>query len=173
MSATMRVLGWVRCRAVTILGRLSSIAFVALNAGCGGASMQEWKPPTARDTGDDPGSLRPGYCAGGLPMWWPLAAPEADALRALAGARAGDPTALMSLAVFASGDRRDAGSYRLFQESIQRFVAQVRPSIEQARDDWHRGYELHRAMHRTLLRSQGSGLANYELNQSKITRIPR
>jgi len=158
-------------RGVTILERLLVLAFVALSAGCGGASMQEWKPPTARDTGDDPAGLRPGYCAAGLPVWWSLTAPEADALRALAAARAGDPPALMALAILASGDRRDAGSYRAFQESVQRFVAQVRPSVDQARDDWHRGYELHRAMHRGFFRSQGSGLENYDFNQSRVTRI--
>jgi tetratricopeptide (TPR) repeat protein len=136
--------------------------------GCGGG-LQPWKAPTERDKRDDPARVRPGYCSAGLPFWWPLSPPEAAALRALDQARAGDWRALSALAVLASGDRRDAPAYRMIQDHIERFVTETRPRVETAKDDWHRGYELHRAMHRVFFKSEGPGLDRYELHQSRFT----
>ena len=161
----------VRLALLGLLGRLSLSAVLAWCTACAGTGIVPWKAPTTRDTKDDPASVRPGHCSTELPFWSPLTAAEADALRAVAAARSGDARALASLAIMASGDRRAAADYQTIHERIDRFVSEVRPSVEGAQDDWHRGYELHRAMHRVLFKSQGNGLDRYELNQSRLTTI--
>ena len=114
------------------------------------ATGSDWKPPTQQDSGDVPEVLRPGYGNAELHTWWPLTPPEAAALRGLAEARQGDAHALLALAIVASGDQRDAASHAGYQQRVDQFLASVKPTIDAAADDWHRGYELHRAMHRTF-----------------------
>ena len=56
--------------------------------------------------GDDPARRARGYGNPELQTWWPLTAPEREALRGLPAARQGDANALLALAIAASGDRR-------------------------------------------------------------------
>jgi hypothetical protein len=135
------------------------------------ATGSTWKPPTQQDSGDVPEVLRPGYGNAELHTWWPLTPPEAAALRGLAEARQGDPHALLALAIAASGDQRDAASYAGHQQRVDQFLASVKPTIDGAADDWHRGYELHRAMHRTFFPGENAELGGYDFYQSRITGI--
>jgi hypothetical protein len=150
--------------------RLGLVSFLVLSATLNGCASHEWKPPAALDSGDDPAKRRAGYGNAELHAWWPLTAPEVEALRALPAARQGDAQALLTLALVASGDHRDAGSLARDRERIDRLVAEVRPTIAAAQDDWHRGYELNRAMHQRLF-AGGGELGGYELHQAKVTTL--
>jgi hypothetical protein len=133
-------------------------------------SSPEWKPPSAQDRHDIPAEVRPGHGDSGLGTWFPLTPPERAALVDLPKARAGDARALLALAIVASAGPRDAATYAAIQQRVDRFVADVRPVIAAAGDDWHRGYELHRAMHRTFFNS-GRELGGYQANQSRLTTV--
>jgi hypothetical protein len=135
------------------------------------ATSSSWKPPTQQDTADVPEVLRPGYGNAELHTWWPLTPPEAAALRGLEQARQGDAHALLALAIAASGDQRDAATYAGAQQRVDQFVAAVKPTVDGAADEWHRGYELHRAMHRTFFPGEKAELGGYDFYQSRITGI--
>jgi len=120
---------------------------------------------------DVPAEVRPGFGNPALRTWWPLTPPEEAALRGLEAARRGDARALLALAVTASGDHRDAASYAAFQRRVDQFVAQVRPVIRAARDEWRRGYELHRAMHRVFFAGGTAELGGYAVDQGRVTGI--
>ena len=141
-------------------------------SGCGGAETRPWVAPAQRDTHDDPATLRPGYCNADLHLWWPLTAPEVLALQGVEKAKAGDPHALLALAILASGAPRDAAAYDTYERRLDSFVTDARPFVDGATDDWHHGYELNRAMHRALFTGGGGGeLGSYELNQSRVAGI--
>jgi hypothetical protein len=121
----------------------SALAVVStvLALGCGGAPAPGRAAEEHASHGA-PADPRPGYCSADLPLWWPLTEAEAAALKGADRARKGDPEALLSLAIFASGNRRDAADYARYQERVRRFVAEVRPAIDQGRvtgifDDGH------------------------------------
>jgi hypothetical protein len=133
--------------------------------------VRPWTPPTERDAHEDPGHLRPGYGNAELHTWWPLTDAEIAALHGLPRARQGDAPALLALAVLASGAPRDAGSYQRYAQRVDAFVAQVRPAVDGAADEWHRGYELNRAMHRILSPGGGGELGGYDLAQSRVAGI--
>jgi hypothetical protein len=138
-------------------------------AGC--ASTQPWQPPSTLDSHDVPEELRPGYGNAELHTWWPLTPAEVVALRGVERARRGDASALLALAILASGDRRDPASYTGYQQRVDRFLSGVRPVVAAAPDPWHRGYELHRAMHRAFFGGERSELGSYELEQARVTGI--
>jgi tetratricopeptide (TPR) repeat protein len=135
------------------------------------ASSSAWKPPTTLDTRDDPAALRPGYGSAELHTWWPLAAPEVAAVRGIEQAKLGDAHALLALAILASGDHRDAGSYAAYTQRVDQFLTELKPTIDAAADDWHRGYELHRAMHRVFFNGERTELGSYDFNQARVTGI--
>jgi hypothetical protein len=123
------------------------------------------------DTHDDPAAVRAGYGDETLHTWWPLTQPEREALQGLDRARAGDAHALLALAIVSSGDHRDAASHADIQRRVDHFIAQVKPTIDAAADDWHRGYELHRAMHRAFFNGESTELGSYDFNQARLTAI--
>jgi hypothetical protein len=125
------------------------------------------------DTHDDPAAKRAGYGNDTLHTWWPMTAPEIAALQGTTAARAGDWRALLALAITSSGDGRDAASHAEIQRRVEEFVASIRPTIAGAADDWHRGYELHRAMHRTFFNGESGELGSYDFNQARLTGIFR
>jgi hypothetical protein len=135
------------------------------------SSSGSWKAPTARDTKDEPATLRPGHGDAGLQTWWPHTPPEAAALRGVAAARAGDAHALLALGLMASGDARDEATYAEARRRVDKFIADVRPSIQGAADDWHRGWELNRAMHRVFFGGERSELGSYVFEQAHLTKI--
>jgi hypothetical protein len=150
--------------------RRSTGLLISLLAGAC-ATSDAWKPPTARDTGDVPAVLRAGHGNTELHTWSPLTEAEAAALRGLEQARQGDAHALLALAIVASGDQRDTASAASYQQRVDRFLAEVKPTIDAAPDDWHRGYELHRAMHRVFFAGGTAELGGYDFYQPRITGI--
>jgi hypothetical protein len=135
------------------------------------ATTSAWKPPSARDTRDDPAALRPGYGNSTLHTWWPLTAPEIAAVEGAAAAKTGDAHALLALALVASGDHRDAASQAEFTARFDSAVAELAPVMSGAADDWHRGYELNRAMHRLFFGGERTELGAYDFNQARLTGI--
>jgi Transglutaminase-like superfamily len=135
------------------------------------ATTSSWTPPTTLDTRDDPATVRPGYGNDELHTWWPLTAPEIAAARGLEAARRGDAHALLALGLASSGDRRDDASHADFTARVDRFLIETKPAIDAAADDWHRGYELNRAMHRTFFGGERTDLGSYELDQARLTGI--
>ncbi|MDB4979904.1 MAG: tetratricopeptide repeat domain protein [Myxococcales bacterium] len=123
------------------------------------------------DTRDDPAAQRPGYGNAELHTWWPLTPPEVAAIRGVDAAKAGDAHALLALALVSSGDRRDADSHAEFTARVDHFLADIKPTIAAAADDWHRGYELNRAMHRVFFAGKRADLGGYELDQGRLTGI--
>jgi hypothetical protein len=142
----------------------------ALGAACA-SNSSEWKPPATLDTGDVPAKVRTGFGNPTLHTWWPLTAPEVAALEGLDQAKQGDAHALLALGVLASGAERDPAAYARFQQRIDQFIAEMKPVIAAAPDDWHRGYELHRAMHRVFFNARGGDLQGYEFTQARLTGI--
>jgi len=133
--------------------------------------MHEWMPPTVRDGHEDPAAMRAGYGNPALHTWWPLTEPEAAALGNVGKAREGDPQALLDLAILASGEPRDAASYARYAQRVQAFLTEVRPAVDGAADEWHRGYELNRAMHRLFFHGGSGELGSYDVNQSRVSGI--
>lgn len=134
------------------------------------ATTSAWTPPTAHDTRDDPAALRAGYGNEELHTWWPVTPNEIAAMRGLPAARRGDARALLALALVSSGDHRDAASHAEYTARLERFIAELRPTMAAAADDWHRGYELNRAMHRELFGEQAD-LSGYQFEQGRLTGI--
>lgn len=150
---------------------LALLPALLLSDACATTGGGDFRLPAQERTADVPDDVRPGFGNPQLHTWWPLTPPEEAALRNLEAARRGDAHALLALALAASGDRRDAASYAAFQQRVDRFVAEVRPTIAAARDDWHRGYELHRAMHRAFFKGGASELGGYAVDQARVTGI--
>jgi len=145
-----------------------------LASSCATGGSTGFRPPSQQRTGDLPEDVRPGFgnpSSPALHVWWPLTPPEEEALRGLEAARRGDAHALLALAIAASGDRRDAAAYAAYQQRVDQFVAALRPTIAAAPDDWHRGYELHRAMHRTFFAGGTTELGGYVFEQARVTGI--
>lgn len=115
--------------------------------------------------------VRPGYGNQELHTWWPLTAPEIAAVKDLEAAKRGDAQALLALALVSSGDHRDAASHADFEARIGRFITDLKPTIAAAADDWHRGYELNRAMHRQFFGGERTELGSYDFNQARLTGV--
>jgi hypothetical protein len=135
------------------------------------ATASELRPARERDTRDDPATVRPGFGNEETRTWWPLTSAEVAALRRVDDARRGDPHALLALGLVASGDHRDDASYAAFTARVDQFLTEVRPTIEAAADDWHKGYELNRAMHRAFFNGERTELGSYDLAQARLTGI--
>jgi hypothetical protein len=149
-------------------GRISLLGVVLASACATGDGGTREAP---KDIGDMPAQLRPGYGNDVLHSWWPLTLPEAAALHSLEQAKQGDAHALLALAIVASGDHRDPADHAGYQQRVDRFVAEVKPTIDAAADLWHKGYELHRAMHRVFFAGGSGDLKGYEFYQSRVTGI--
>jgi tetratricopeptide (TPR) repeat protein len=121
----------------------------------------------------DPDFDRSGFGNAPLPIWCNLTAPETKALRDKDKAAAGDPRALLALAIFASGDRRSQGAYDSIAARVEAFVAKVRPEIEAEPKFYQKGFKLHRAMHRDFFppHKQDGDLGGYDFDQSNLTSI--
>lgn len=148
-----------------------TLGVIGLSVACACASSSPWKPPGTLDNRDDPVAIRPGYGNTELHTWWPLTEPESAAVNGASAARQGDAHALLALAMLASGDARDEASTASAQHRIDQFMSDVKTSIEGAPDEWHRGYELHRAMHRVFFRNDRGELGGYDFYQSRMSGI--
>jgi len=149
---------------------LAALALAACS-GAGGRGQLGVPSQQRGASADVPSDVRPGFGNPAFHVWWPMTPPEEAALRGLEAARRGDARALLALALTASGDRRDAASYAAFQRRVDQFVAELRPTMAAARDEWHRGYELHRAMHRAFFAGGSTELGGYSVDQARVTGI--
>lgn len=119
--------------------------------------------------------MRPGFGNDTLHTWWPLTEAEVAAVSGIERARQGDAHALLALAIFGSGDKRDEESYTRYTERVDRFVESTRKAMTDAQDDWHRGDALNRAMHAAFFTGarnpKDPELGAYELDQARLTGI--
>lgn len=151
------------------MSRLWLLATLTLcTLACSGASTQAWNAADRGASADQPSALRPGYGNRDLHLWWPASGAEVGALQGLGAAQAGDPQALLALAIVTSGQGRDAAAYRAYASKIAAFVAANRAAVLGAADPWHQGYELLRTMHRDLLGGIRSDLGDYVLTQNSL-----
>ena len=105
-----------------------------------------------------------------LPFWFHLTQAEIDVLRNTDKAKAGDPQALLSLALMASGNVRTTEDFKRYRLRVARFVDNVRPVIENESGFRQKGLLLYKLMRKEFLVSDTSyELAGYEFGQSKLS----
>ena len=80
------------------------------------------------------------------------------------------PVAAEVLALVASGKNREMASFAQYRQRVESFVTEVKPTIDAA-DEWHKGYELHRAMHRVFFNGEKTDLGSYSLDAALLTDI--
>lgn len=119
---------------------------------------------------------RSGFGSSPLPLWSALTAPEIRALSGRDKAVAGDPVALLDLAILASGGSRDAAGYDSIHDLVNGFVSRVRPRMEAESSVYRKGLKLHQAMHAEFfLKETGNGAvsegAGYDFDQSALAPI--
>ena len=135
----------------------------------------EWRPPSTRDSHEDPAQLRPGYGNETLHAWWPLTDAEIATLGGADKARAADAHALLAFAIMGSGVVRDAAGYARITQRFDAFLDRERAAIEAAPDDKTRGDILNRAMHAFFFTGTKNekypDVGAYELDQARLTGI--
>jgi tetratricopeptide (TPR) repeat protein len=123
---------------------------------------------------------RGAYGANPIPIWSPLTAAELRAMQDRDKAAAGDPGALLGLAILASGDKRGAAADAAIRARVAAFVARLRPEIDAESKPWQKGFILHRAMHAEFLSGGKVGASGadgenaptgYAWAQSRLTGI--
>jgi tetratricopeptide (TPR) repeat protein len=121
---------------------------------------------------------RTGFGESPLPFWSALTPPEIRALSSADRAAAGDPEALLDLAILASGGPRSAAGFDSIHRSVDAFVAGAKPAIDAEPKPYRKGLLLHQAMHRELFlrdtsaraAAGGQGLG-YDFHQSAVAPI--
>jgi tetratricopeptide (TPR) repeat protein len=129
-----------------------------------------WTPANQRDTKDDPAVVRPGYGDAQRHLWWPVSETERIALGGVQQARQGDMNALLALGLIASGDHKPPAALLEFEQRVERFAAEIKPAVDAA-DEWHKGYEINRAMHRVFFHEDKADLQNYSLDVARLTDV--
>jgi hypothetical protein len=95
----------------------------------------------------EPAFDRTGYGVSPMGFWSALTAPELRALQDREKAAAGDPDALLALAIFASGDRRTPEEYAAIRARVAAFTEKMKPELAAEKNPWQKGFKLHKAMH--------------------------
>jgi hypothetical protein len=129
-----------------------------------------WSPAASRDTKDDPAKVRPGYGNSDVHLWLPLGETELSAIKGIDRARQGDAHALLDLALVASGDHRDGASFAQYRQRVDAFITELKPTVDAA-DEWHKGFEINRAMHRVFFNGEKTDLGSYSLDQARLTGV--
>jgi tetratricopeptide (TPR) repeat protein len=108
-------------------------------------------------------------------LWSPLTPIEIATLNHASQARAGEPDALLALAIFASGDERSQADYEKIKHKIRQFIEQLRPVLNKEKNEWRKGLKLFLAMHNAffLNNAPGEQLKGYRANQSQFSQIFR
>lgn len=122
---------------------------------------------------------RDGFGTSGLPLWMGLTEPEKQALGGRDRAAEGDPSALLDLAIFASGDVRDEAGYLSIRRRVEAFVIENRKAMDDQKSHVGKGRVLFKAMHAGFFPSPfwksatGSDprLAGYDFEESAFTAI--
>jgi hypothetical protein len=105
-----------------------------------------------------------------FPFWFNLKPVEVRALQDIFRAKAGDPDALLALALLASGDVRDSLSFNKYMTRVLRFVAKVGPVIAAERDFRQKGRALFASMRSEFMKSDSGGdLSGYDSCQSRLS----
>lgn len=138
-------------------------------AACHG-NTEVWSPAASRDTKDDPAQTRPGYGNSEVHVWSPIAETEIAAIKNIDAAKNGDAHALLDLALVGSGDHRTTAEFAQYKQRVDAFLTEVKPAVDAA-DEWHKGYEINRAMHRVFFGGEKTELGSYSLDQAKLTGI--
>jgi hypothetical protein len=89
---------------------------------------------------------RSGFGNAPFPFWMHLTPFEIRTLLDAEKAKAGDPDALLALALVASGNVRDSAVFLKHKDRIVRFIAGIRPDIDAQKDVWQKGYKLYLSM---------------------------
>lgn len=157
---------------------LPALALLAACAGPGGSGAGRSKD---YDYSMEPKSNdfeRDGFGTSGLPFWMGLTEPERRALRNRDLAAAGDPSALLDLAIFTSGEIRDEAGYDSIRHRVEAFVANKRRAIDYEKTVVDKGRALFWGMHSEFFPSPfwkgGDGdprQAGYEFEESAFTAI--
>lgn len=154
----------------------AAAALALILAGCGGTRG-------GRDGGAYDYSLRPkendfdraGFGTSPLAFWMGLTAPEVRALGNRDKAAAGDPAALLDLAIFASGGPRTPSGYDSIHRRVEAFVARVRPDIAAEKTVYRKGLRLHQAMHAEFFPAAAGAAspeaAGYDFDHSDLAAI--
>ncbi|HUI94013.1 MAG TPA: hypothetical protein VLX68_17375 [Chitinivibrionales bacterium] len=108
-----------------------------------------------------------------LPIWSPLTDFDAMALGGEEKARAGDPDALLALALFASGDVRDQATWEAYHGRVLTFVEKVRRDAGGDTSDYGRGKVLFDGVCREFFRHRfvDDELKGYDFAQSKLSGV--
>lgn len=120
---------------------------------------------------------RAGFGESSLPIWSALTPPERRALEGRERAAAGDPAALLDLAILASGGPRSAEAYDSIHRRVEAFVARKRPRYSSEPSGYKRAMFLHQAMHeefflqRPVYLSQEGVGPGYDIEQSALAPI--
>lgn len=129
-----------------------------------------WSPVATRDTKDDPAQVRPGHGNTDVHTWLPISETERVAIKGIERAKQGDAHALLDLALVASGDHREVAEFAQYQSRFDAFLTELKPTVDAA-DEWHKGYEINRAMHRVFFGAEKTDLGSYSLDQARVTGI--
>lgn len=169
-------------RAASLLRRLLPVLLLAACAGPlrrGGDGGYDYSMKPKENDFD-----RAAFGKSPLPFWMGLTAPEIRALANKEKAAAGDPAALLDLAILASGRPRSAAGYDSIHRRVEAFVARVKPSIDAEPTAYRKGLKLHRAMHAGFFpapaqagaptasaRAGPSGGSGYDFHQSALAPV--
>lgn len=135
------------------------LSAAALLAGCagmggGGAGMgPRYDYSSSKSPEND--FERTGFGASGLPFWMGLTAPEIRALKGREKAAAGEPAALLDLAILGSGSPRTQAGYDSIHARVDAFAARVKADIDAEPKAYGKGQKLFRAMHAEFFGAPG------------------
>jgi tetratricopeptide (TPR) repeat protein len=108
-----------------------------------------------------------------FPIWSHLTEVEIATLKNADRARAGNPDALLALAIFASGDVREETSYASYRRQIISFVNSVRPAIDGKTNDKEKGRLLYAKLCGYFYGKAfwNNELSGYSYDQSKLSEM--
>ena len=161
-----------------VAAAIAAAALASILWGCGGTRG-------GRDGGAYDYSQRPrendfdraGFGTSPLAFWMGLTGPEVRALANRDKAAAGDPQALLDLAIFASGHPRTAAGYDSIHRRVEAFTARVRPAVAGEKTVYRKGLSLHQAMHAEFFPGGAGGAqgapeaAGYDFDHSDLAAI--
>jgi hypothetical protein len=110
-----------------------------------------------------------------LPIWYELTDFERMALGRRDAARAGDPQALLALAIMASGDERSMEAWEKYREQIETFVRRIKPIVDQTSGQKAKGRIVFSEMCAAFFEqgTEKEGLRGYGEDQSRLTELLR
>lgn len=110
-----------------------------------------------------------------FPIWSHLTALEIHTLATADSARAGNPDALLGLALFASGDVRDSATFQIYVHKVRAFVDTACRSMANKGISKELGRALYADISRTFYGAAylSDELSGYEFDQSRLSEMLR